>query len=259
MPISPYPSNPAVVIHGATGAIGGAVAAAFAARGAQLFLTGRDEQKLLDLADRLDVISGSTVATVAIDAFDAEAVERHADEVAAVAGRIDVMLNAVSIPLVQGESLLKMALEDILAPSSSWMRTQVISARAAARHMSAAGGGTILTLSASPATVAIGGVGGFSAASAAIEALTRTLAAELGPAGVRAVCLRAQRILETLDGTPDLPMSVTDFRDFLESLTTSGTLPMLDDIARAAVYLGEGGSAAMNGSVLNLTCGMSPD
>jgi 3-oxoacyl-[acyl-carrier protein] reductase len=119
--------------------------------------------------------------------------------------------------------------------------------------------GTILTLSASPASLAIGGAGGFAAACAAIEALTRTFAAELGPAGVRVVCLRAQRIIDTLGATPDLPMPVERFRWFLESLTTSKTLPTLDEIARTAVFLAEDGAAIMNGSVVNLTCGMSPD
>ena len=247
------------LIHGAGGAIGGAVAAAFAARGAQLFLAGIHEESLEHTAARIKRSGAAPVTRSLVDAYDCAAVQAHSDGVVAQAGRIDVVLNAAGIPLVQGIPLLEMELEDLLAPIAAWPRTQYITAKAAARHMVAQQTGTILMLSASPARMAIAGVGGFSAACAAVEALTRTFAAELGPTGVRTVCLRPQRIADTLGATPDLPMPVEEFRSFLESLTTSRTLPTLDQIARTAVFLAEGGAEAMNGAVVNLTCGMSPD
>lgn len=248
-----------VVIHGAGGAIGGAVASAFADRGARLHLAGPHGDSLERTAQEIRQRTGSVAAVRVVDASVEDAVDAHAAGVVAETGRIDVVLNAAAIPLVQGTPLLEMDVEDVLAPVSAWTRSQFLTSRAAARHMVGRGRGTILTLSASPSRVAIGGVGGFAAACAAVEALTRTLAAELGPAGIRAVCLRPQRILDTLGATPDLPMPVEEFRSFLESLTTSRTLPTLADVARAAVYLADGGADAMNGAVLNLTCGMSSD
>lgn len=76
---------------------------------------------------------------------------------------------------------------------------------------------------------------------------------------MRVVCLRMQRILETIGDIPDLPMPLEEFAGFLESLTTSRSLPSLDEVAEMAVFLAEGGARSMNGAVLNLTCGMSPD
>ena len=73
------------------------------------------------------------------------------------------------------------------------------------------------------------------------------------------VCLRPHRIRETLGNTPDLPMSMEEFTAFLESMTSTGTLPTLHDVAQTAVFLASGGAAGMNGAVLNLTSGMSPD
>ncbi len=248
-----------VVIHGAGGAIGGAVAAAFAARGARLYLAGIGEDNLDHTAGRLRRLGPAPVTVSSVDVYDSAAVQAHTDEIVAQAGRIDVVLNAAGIPLVQGVPLLDMDEEDVLAPIAAWPHAQYNTSRAAARHMVPRRAGTILMLSASPARLAIAGVGGFSAACAAVEALTRTFAAELGPTGVRTVCLRPQRLADTLDDTPDLPMPVDEFRTFLESLTTSGTLPTLDEVARAAVFLAEGGAESMNGAVLNLTCGMSPD
>lgn len=248
-----------VVIHGAGGAIGGAVAEEFARRGAELFLGGLHGPAVEATAARLRGLTPEPVHVAEIDAYDQAAVAAHADAALADGGRIDVTLNAAGIPLVQGVSLLDITLEDLLAPATSWLRTQFITAQAAARHMVPQGSGVILMLSASPARMSIAGVGGFAAACSAVEALTRTLAAEVGPAGVRVVCLRPHRIRDTLGAIPDLPMPVAEFTDFLESLTTSESLPTLADVARTAVFLAEGGAANMNGAVVNLTCGMSAD
>ncbi|WP_066586410.1 SDR family NAD(P)-dependent oxidoreductase [Cellulomonas timonensis] len=248
-----------VVIHGAGGAIGAAVAEGFARRGAELFLAGRHTAAVDATADRVRALTTAPVHVAEVDAYDQAAVTAHTDAVVDAADRLDVMLNAVGIPLVQGVPLLEISLDDVLAPATSWLRTQFLTTQAAARHMAPQGSGTILTLSASPARMSIAGVGGFAAACAAVEALTRTFAAEVGPSGVRVVCLRPQRILDTIGDTPDLPMPLEDFTQFLESLTSSKSLPTLADVAQMAVFLAEGGACAMNGAIVNLTCGMSPD
>ena len=248
-----------VIIHGAGGAAGGAVAEEFARRGAELFLAGHHLDAVNATADRGRFLGAGDVEAAEVDASDPAAVDAHAAAVVDTAGRIDVVLNATGLPAVQGVPLLKMSADDVAAPAAAWLRTQFITSRAAAVHMAARGSGTILLLSASPARVSIAGVGGFAAACSAVEALTRTFAAELGRSGVRAVCLRPQRIVETIGSTPDLPMSLDEFTGFLEALTTTGTLPTLDEVAKAAVFLAEGGAASMNGAVLNLTCGMSSD
>lgn len=252
-------SSQKVIVHGAGGAIGGACAEAFARAGAELFLAGHRASSVEATADRIRPLARMPVHVAVVDAFDPAAVDAHAAEVVASAGQIDVVLNAASFPLVQGTPLLDIRLDDLLDPATLWLRTQFITARAAARHMVAQGSGTILTLSASPARISIAGVGGFAAACAAVEALTRTFAAELGRSGVRVVCLRPHRILDTVGGIPDLPMPIDEFIPFLEGMTTSGSLPTLADVARAAVFLAEGGARSMNGAVMNLSCGVSAD
>lgn len=113
--------------------------------------------------------------------------------------------------------------------------------------------GVALLLSASPATLAIAG---FGVACAAVEGLSRTLAAELGPDGVRVICLRPHRIAGTVDA-PDLPMPATEFRAFPEDMTLLGQLPVLEDVARTAAFIASDGARAMTGAVIDLTCGMS--
>lgn len=246
------------VVHGAGGAVGGAVAESFAAEGARVFLAGLNRESLDRTASRVARAHPDAIIDVAeVDAFDEDAVEGHAAAVHDRAGRIDVVLNAVGVSAVQGVPLLDLPLADVLAPVTALTTTHLLTARAAARHMAADGRGTVLTLSSSPASLAVAGTAGWAVACAAVEAMSRTLAAELGPHGVRVVCLRPHRILETLGTTPDLPMSVEDFRRFLEGLTLTGRLPSLSDVGRTAAFLASDGAAAMTGSVADLTAGMA--
>ena len=82
---------------------------------------------------------------------------------------------------------------------------------------------------------------------------------ELGPQGVRVVCLRPHRIGETLSTIPDLPMPMEQFRGFLEDMTLLKRLTTLDDVANTSVFLASDHAAAMSGTVANLTGGMSVD
>src|SRR5690348_11031486 len=101
------------VIYGGAGAIGGAVAETFAREGAQVFLAGRTAEKLEAVAERIRA-AGGTAQVAQLDALDEQAVDQHADAVAASAGRIDVSFNLISHGVVQGTPMAEMRLEDYL-------------------------------------------------------------------------------------------------------------------------------------------------
>jgi 3-oxoacyl-[acyl-carrier protein] reductase len=246
------------VIYGAGGAIGSAVARTFAREGARVFLSGRNFAPVEAVAKDI-IAAGGQAEAARVDALDEDAVEQNAASVARKTGRIDVVLNAIGFRAVQGIPLIDLGREDFTSPIATWTATQFLTARAAARHMVQKRSGVILTLSASPARLAIASTGGFGVACAAIEALSRTLAAELSPHGVRVVCLRPHRIGDTLGPEPDFPMGRDEFRNLLESMTLLKRLPTLDDVANTAAFLASDNAAAMSGAVANLTCGMSVD
>lgn len=244
------------IIHGAAGQIGSTVARRFAAEGARLFLCGRTADDVLALAAELRA-AGHEAEGHQVDALDGDAVEAHAAMVFERAGRIDVAFNAIGSHQVQGVPLLDIDVADFMFPIVTGPQSQLLTARAAARHMTR--GGVVLTLSASPSRLAVAGTSGFGVSVAAIEALTRTLAAELGPLGVRVVCLRPHRIRETITATPDLPIEPEKFVGFLEDMTLLKRLPTLDDVASAAAFMASDQAAAITGAVANLTCGMAVD
>jgi 3-oxoacyl-[acyl-carrier protein] reductase len=253
------------VIYGAGGAIGGAVARAFVGEGARVFLAGRSLAKVEAVAREI-AASGGTAAAAQVDALDEEAVERHVDAVVAKAGTIDVLFNAIGMEDVQGMPLLEMPLDDFLHPVLIAARTQFLTARAVARRMVKKGGGVMMTITAGPAREATANVGGFGVACEAIEGLWRTLAAELGPRGVRLICLRSA-------GSPDTPAVQDVFRLHAEAagvtpeqyLAQAGSgslmrrLPMLAEVANAAVLMASERASAMTGTYVNVTCGSLVD
>jgi NAD(P)-dependent dehydrogenase (short-subunit alcohol dehydrogenase family) len=184
--------NETAVIHGAGGAIGGAVARAFADAGARVHLAGRSRARLEKVADDI----GGAAGVTEVDALDERAVAEHADAVAADAGGIDIALNAVSFPFVHGTPVTDVAVEEVMHPIDAFLRTNLITAKAVARHMTARRSGTILTLSSGASRVMLPGSVGYGTSCAAIEAMTRRLAVELGPSGVRVVCLRPHAIAD---------------------------------------------------------------
>ena len=84
------------IVYGAGGRIGGAVARAFAAAGATVFLAGRTPATLQQVADEI-AAAGGAAEIAQVDALDVEAVERHLADVIAKAGRIDIGFNAIWI------------------------------------------------------------------------------------------------------------------------------------------------------------------
>jgi len=257
--------NKNAIVYGGGGVIGGAVARAFAREGARLFLAGRTRAKLDAVARDI-----AAAETTQLDALDEQAVERHADDVAARAGGIDIALNAVGVFHVQGAPLAELSLEDYFYPVAAYTRTHFITAKAVARHMTKQGSGVILTLSTPASRMPGPGFLGHSVACAGIEALTRHLSGELGSSGVRVVCLRSHAIPEAAakgSHARDVFRQVAERNGItIERMLAGGAegtllkrLPTLVEVANTAVFLASEYAGAMTGTVANLSCGMILD
>jgi NAD(P)-dependent dehydrogenase (short-subunit alcohol dehydrogenase family) len=192
--------NKNAIIYGAGGAVGGAVARAFAAAGAKVFLTGRTLAALDALAEEISAAGGKAEAAQ-VDALDERAVEAHIAAVATKVGKIDVSFNAITPvpqPGIQGIPLSDLSVESFMAPITAYMRSQFLTARAAARRMVEKRSGVILMHTPEPARLGAPLVGGMGPAWAAMEAFNRNLSAEFGSHGVRAVCIRSTGLPETV-------------------------------------------------------------
>ncbi|MFT3736438.1 MAG: SDR family oxidoreductase [Rhodocyclaceae bacterium] len=257
------------IIYGGGGAIGGAVARSFAREGAHVFLAGRTLAKLERVAAEIRA-AGGRADIAALDALDEAAVNAHADAVAASAGRIDIALNAIGVMHVQGPPLAELSLADFALPISSYTRSNFITAKATARHMTPRGAGVILTLSTPGARMTGQGFLGYGVTCAAIEGFSRLLAGELGASGIRVICLRPDAIPEAqphsharqvFQGFADRFGTTVDA--MLAERGRSGTLlqrfPTLTEVADYAAFVASDRGSAMTGAIANLTCGSLVD
>jgi 3-oxoacyl-[acyl-carrier protein] reductase len=261
--------NKSALIYGGGGAIGGAVARAFAREGARVFLAGRTMARLDAVANDIRA-AGGEAHTAQIDALDEQEVENHADVVAAKAGRLDIALNAVGIVHVQGPPFGEISLEDYTHPIAVYTRTNFLTAKAVARHMVKQKAGVILTLSTPGSRMAAQGFIGYGVTCAAVEAFSRILAGELGPSGIRVICLRPDAIPEALPGSHARQVfsgfaerSGTTIEAMLAERARTGTLlrrfPTLAEVADFAAFVASDRASAMTGAIANLSCGSVVD
>jgi 3-oxoacyl-[acyl-carrier protein] reductase len=160
---------------------------------------------------------------------------------------------------LQGTPLIQMPWEDVTTPVLTGVKTHFLTAIAAARHMVPQRSGVILTLSSSAAGLSGRDrryhlEGGFATACAAIEALSRSLAGELGPQGIRVVCLRPNAIPETWLLEPGGDINASGVKPYMEDGTALGRLPTLGEVANAAVFMVSDRASAITGTIANLTC-----
>jgi NAD(P)-dependent dehydrogenase (short-subunit alcohol dehydrogenase family) len=254
------------VIYAAGGAIGGAVARAFAREGARVHLTGRDVAKVDAVADEI-AAAGGVAETAQVDALDEKAVEEHLNTVVERAGGVDISLNAIGPgPTPHRMPLTELAGDAFVRPIAFYTSSNFITATAAARHMSGQGRGVIVTLTAVPGRMPARLLGGSAPAWAAVEAFSRSLALEVGPAGIRVVCLRSHAIPETplikenfATAAPAAGVTPAEFQGMLEQGTLLKRLPTLAEVADTAAFVASDGAGAMTATVVNLSAGSITD
>jgi NAD(P)-dependent dehydrogenase (short-subunit alcohol dehydrogenase family) len=258
----------AAVVFGVGGAIGGALASELAERGADVFLSGRAKSHVQDVADGISGRGG--IATVAeVDALDEAEVNDYIDQVAGAAGRIDVVFNAMGPqPLEYGNATSTMLLpvEKFMLPLDTIVRSQFITARSAARHLLRQRSGVVLFLSATPSRGLSPNTAAIGSAYGAIESLTRCLATELGPAGVRVVCVRSMGMADTRTmqqtyelGGQDMGIPAAKIRTIIESRALLGRSPSVAETAQLLAFLASDEATAITGAIINSSCGQVLD
>ena len=176
-------ADQAVLVTGAASGIGREIALALAAAGADLVLGDRDGAGMEAVAAEI-AAAGGTAHSIAVDMRVAAEVEGLVDRGFALAGRLDGLVNCAGIYPVTG--LLETTAEewdDVLATN---LRGPFLSTQAAARRMIDAGiAGRIVNISSTASTLARPGIAHYGASKAGLNQLTRILAVELAPHGIR--------------------------------------------------------------------------
>lgn len=224
-------SNRTVMVTGAAGNLGRAVAAAFGSRGASLVL--------VDLgAEELEAAHGGGADRLLApaDLLAPASVERVVEDAVARFGRIDVLCN-IAGGFHMGEPVHE-------TPDRAWdlmldmnVRTMLNAVRAVVPRMLEAGGGRIVNVGAAAARKGVAGMGAYTASKSAVIRLTEAMSAELRERGVNVNC-----VLPTIIDTPQ----------------NRAAMPKADparwvapsDLAEVIAFLASDGARAIHGAAL---------
>ncbi len=226
-----------------------------------MFLAGRTAATLEALAAEIGAAGGKADFAV-VDALDEQAVESFVSSVAERTTGIDISFNAIGLEDEQGLPLIEMTQQSFALPVNIALTSHFYTANAATRHMAPHRSGVIMAITANAARTAQANMGGFGVACAAIEGFCRQLAAEVGPHGIRVVCLRSS-------GSPDAPgvsqvldqhaskagVSRQEFEARFAASTLLKRLPLLAEVANVAVLMASDLASPITGAVANVTCG----
>lgn len=253
--------NKTALVYGGSGAVGGAVARAYAREGAQVILAARRREPLEVVAEDIRAAGGRAEVTI-VDATDPAAIEANLAEVTRRLGPIKIMFNGVVWDDVQGSHMADIGFDAVMMPIIGGMTTWYHTGTILARHMADHGGGVIVGITANVGRVTMANVGGFGIACAAVENYLRQLGQEFGPQGVRVCWVRSP-------GSPDAPgvrdawmqhaAAVGKTFDELSAEWGSGVplgrVTALAQVADAATLLSSDLAAGMTATFANATGG----
>jgi len=238
------------VVYGA-GSIGGAVAKAFGAEGARVFVGDRTAAKAEALAAAIEA-AGGNARGAAVDATDEPSVRAFVDGIATETGRLDVSFNLISVGDVQGTPLAEMDWASFMRPIETAVRSNFLTVNAAVPHIAREGGGAVLFFGGAGDPVRNYPIGGFQVALHAVEAMRRQYASELGAAGIRFVTLRTGGVPESIPAGGE---SREELTEMLAAATMTGRAATLADVAAVAAFVASDKARTMTAATVNVSAG----
>jgi 3-oxoacyl-[acyl-carrier protein] reductase len=239
------------VVTGASKGIGAGIARHFAAEGAAVVVNYSSAKQDADrVVDEIAKRDGTAIAIQANVSKKAE-VERLFAEAEKAFGKVDILVNNAGVyefaPLeeVSEQQFHRMFDTNVLG--------MLLVTQEALKHFKS-GGGSIINIGslASSLTPPTGAV--YNATKAAVDAITRTLAKELGPHKIRVNSINPGMVIT--DGVISAGFHESDMRKMFESQTPLGRVGETDDIAPAAVFFASDDSAWISGETLVIAGGL---
>jgi len=236
------------LVTGASSGIGLWVARKLGRRGARLALVARNQDKLAALVREL---GPDRAEAFALDVTDRARLVALPEAVAARFGRLDIVVNNAGVyeflPIEQVTEAHFHRQFDLNVLGL------VLAAKEAVKHFGAEGG-SIVNISSLASTAAPPNASVYSATKAAVDAVTRSLAKELGPRKIRVNAINPGVV--ATEGLKAAGIEDSDFRRQAEAQTPLGRIGQPEDIAPAAVFLASSDSAWITGETLHITGGL---
>jgi len=256
----PTPANPkgmsklrdrVAIVTGASKGIGASIAKHLAAEGAAVVVNYASSKEGADrVVTEITRGGGKAIAVQANVAKQAD-IDRLFAETKKAFGRLDILVNNAGIyefsPLedVTEEHFHKQFDVNVLG--------LVLASKAAVKYFDAAGG-SIVNISSTASTLALPNTSVYSATKAAVDAVTRSLAKELGPRNIRVNAINPGMV--DTEGVRAAGFAESDFRKEVEAKTPLGRIGQPQDIAPAAVFLASADAGWITGETLLVAGGL---
>jgi 3-oxoacyl-[acyl-carrier protein] reductase len=238
-----------VLVTGGSRGIGARTAAAFAAQGAKVCVVGRDAKALDGVVERITGDGGTATRAVA-DVTDAAAVDEARRHTESLLGPVDVLAafaggQGLPVPTVE---LTERRWREVL---DSDLTSVFLTVRAFLPGMVERGGGSVITMSSAAGRQPSQANLAYGVANAGVVMLTRHLATEVGPRGVRVNCLAPSAILtETTEAR--MPAGV---RDKIAALHPLNRMGVPEDVVAAALFLASDSASWLTGLTVDVAGG----
>lgn len=246
------------LVTGSTRGIGRAIAARFAREGAGVVVTGRSEDAGRALEDEIREAGGEAtyVRTDLAVEDDVVAAVRAATE---RYGKLTVLVNNAAPTELMGPGRLDRRVTELT--NEGWDSIMLVALKAvvwackyAIPEIAAAGGGAIVNISSAASLLGTPGLDTYTAAKGALNTLTRSMAVEYAPDGIRCNCIVSGMVLTSEGAFTMMEDPVIGGATKAMHLTRLG-LP--DDIANAALFLASDEAAFVTGAILPVDGGVT--
>jgi 3-oxoacyl-[acyl-carrier protein] reductase len=238
------------IVTGASKGIGAAIARQLAAEGAAVVVNYSSSKGGADRVVTEITSAGGKAVAVQADVAKLADIDRLFAETKKAFGRLDILVNNAGI---YEFSPVESITEAHFRKQFDLNVLGLIFASQAAVKLFDSAGGSIVNISSVVSTLAFSNASVYSATKGAVDAITRSLATELGPRKIRVNAIRPGMV-ET-EGTHAAGIEESEMKKQVLALTPLGRLGQPNDIAGAAVFLASADSSWITGETLVISGG----
>jgi 3-oxoacyl-[acyl-carrier protein] reductase len=251
LPVYPDLAGKVAVVTGGSGGIGAATCRLLAANGAKVAVNGRDQAKIDAVVEAIRAAGGQAIGAAG-DCTDLAAVEQMRQQVEHDLGPAEVLAAFVGGGRARPGPVAEVTEQDWHSTVDGSLTATFLTLKVFLPGMIQRGRGAIVTMASSAARLpGLGAPAPYVAAKAGVVMLTRQVASEVGPHGVRVNCLAPHTIL-----TGQLQRRApAEWRQKMAAAVPLGRLGTPEDVALAALFLASDSAAWLTGVTLDVAGG----